>query len=104
MATGAKWLQFWTEDEGLWQMKTLVSFIALTLAISTAPNPAEAKGCLTGALAGAVAGHYAGRHSHILTGAIAGCYMGHRVAKYKQQQRERQAPPVQGNEPSGGGL
>ena len=85
-------------------MKTVVSFIALTLAISIAPNPVEAKGCLTGALAGAVAGHYAGRHSHIVTGAIAGCYMGHRIAKHRQQQREQQAPPVQGNEPSSGGL
>ena len=89
-------------------MKTLVSSIALTLAISTAPNPVQARGCLTGALAGAVAGHYAGRHSHILTGAIAGCYLGHRVARHRQQQRELQreqpAPPVQGNEPNGGGL
>jgi hypothetical protein len=59
-------------------MKTILSCMALTVALACTAIPADAKGCVKGAVVGGVAGHYAGHHG--LLGAAVGCAIGHHEA------------------------
>src|SRR5450631_3282918 len=69
-------------------MKTLLSFGALVLAISTTTISAQAKDCLKGGSAGSV------------RGAIGGCDAGHYIAKHRQQDEEKEPPAGGGPVPA----
>jgi len=69
-------------------MKTVLSFGALVLAISTTTISAEAKDCLKGGSAGSV------------RGAIGGCYAGHYIAMHRQQDGEKEPPAGGGPVPA----
>ena len=68
-------------------MRSILTCLCVTLALSLFAAPVFAKGCLKGAAVGAAVGHYAGHHGYL--GAAAGCVIGHHRAAVRQREMER---------------
>jgi hypothetical protein len=62
----------------------LPTAVAFALAVSLAPAPVQAAGCLKGAAIGGLAGHMAGHHGWL--GAGAGCVIGRHEANRRDRE------------------